>query len=131
LTTKMLASTVQFSNNKQTRTPQPPPATQPPVKGEVHGMMIRNGLPQKNKPPRKPADVFVLSGPNRMPNGLNPPAAPTRTVFPTPRKTPGPYSHQVGRCRNGYVCQRLRHLSTSPPHSDDAGSLNPFGSGAP
>src|SRR5206468_8818153 len=29
LTTKMLASTVQFSNNKQTTTPQPPPATPP------------------------------------------------------------------------------------------------------
>src|SRR3954452_9868594 len=53
LTTKMLASTVQFSNNKQTHNPttttHPHPGTPQSPTG-LSSLMIRRGLPEKTTP---------------------------------------------------------------------------------
>jgi hypothetical protein len=60
LTTKMLASTVQFSNNKHTHT-----TPNPPTPETLAGMGIRHE-PATEKTPRETSRLVVLSGPNRM-----------------------------------------------------------------
>src|SRR5438477_7283609 len=70
LTTKMLASTVQFSTNTQ---PQPHDRDNPPHRADV-------SRPNQDQPKQQPTQpepgprTIVLSGPNRVPTP--PPAAP-------------------------------------------------------
>src|SRR6478672_4889774 len=57
LTTKMLASTVQFSNNKQTRNPTTTHQTNPETLQQVSVTavwVVRHGLPEKTRPTRPP-----------------------------------------------------------------------------
>ena len=105
LTTKMLASTVQFSNNKQTRNPTTTHQTNPPQTVTVPShcisrlavWMVRHGLPEKTRPTRppnppppsrssrsrKPLRCLFLQDPTGC-RLKNPPAAPTTPIHTHP-----------------------------------------------
>jgi hypothetical protein len=110
LTTKMLASTVQFSTNNQPTTHSPTPATPPHQKGHhpvcetrpclaTTRTTVRHGL-------RKKQPTVVPSGPNRV---LNIPSQPHQPIIPTPRKA---CTRPAGRCQMK-TRQCLRHRA---PH---------------
>ena len=60
----------------------------------------------------------VVSGPNRMPDHPTPPA----TQLSTPHRGS---THQRMTRKDQGTSQCLRHMSTPPPHSDDAGHHDP------
>jgi hypothetical protein len=103
LTTKMLASTVQFSTNNQ-----PPPHHAPPDPNHPPGgTTVRDPAPARDNPPpphtgtRRP----VPSGPNSVPTT---PPRPPRSV-PPPRRTRGSTSGRPSR--------RPAELVSVPPSS--------------
>ena len=122
LTTKMLASTVQFSTNNQptTHSPTPNPAA-PPAVCETRPCLAPSRGITSDFGSETTTTRVVLSGPNRV---LTSATSRTRTPFPPPR---GGCTRKIsGRCRRP-TCQCLRHLSTPPPRSGGAGSMPPFG----
>ena len=115
LTTKMLASTVQFSNNTPptTHTHHPRPTNTTVSRTQFDGRWHRpetttppqGGTPSQQENPLTGGRV-VLSGPNRM---FPPPHHHRR--FPAPH--PHPKTRATGRTREtptgGVICQCLRH----------------------
>jgi len=108
LTTKMLASTVQFSNNNQTP-PPPEPHTQTstdqrPAKENFEQFGPRQQAGTERQTPHTPVQALVLSGPNRMLHATTNRTHHTR--FPHPG-TPGS-TRRMGRCP-----QRLTSVSAN------------------
>ena len=128
LATKMLASTVQFSNNKPTppRTPTPAPTT----KDEP---VCRPGQPGRNTKtrttPGKPKGNtgLVVSGPNSVPTNPRPPAVhvPTQSQHPTPEgdQTPGGAVLANEQAIQDPKSQRP-HMSTTTTHKAVKWPLN-------
>lgn len=122
LTTKMLASTVQFSTNDQptTHSPTPNPTTADGMRDQA---MPGNQPPPTGEAmaPKKTTTTVVPSGPNRVLSAL--PQPHQKEPFPPPQK--GSCTRSPGRCQ-GKTHQCLRHLSTPTRHTQVAGSIPPF-----
>jgi hypothetical protein len=148
LTTKMLASTVQFSNNKQTHNPTTTTHPQHPGKQSTGPckQFEWSGVACPKKPPHTPTNT-THKGPARQEdrgacsfrtqqgafNGLEPNQPhPTPPSTPTPRKPRGlPNGEAVlgmswGRCRPGMSASVSATEQTRPPHSDEPGSWTPL-----
>jgi hypothetical protein len=115
LTTKMLASTVQFSTNDQPTTPSPTPATPPHTRGDIR--YARPGhawQPTKqtfHKPPKKqPPTAAVPSGPNRV---LSASPSRTKTPFPPPPKEQLYQASQPLPRKNSPVSPPSEHPTTT------------------
>ena len=109
LTTKMLASTVQFSNNGQPHTHHRRHTAKPRQSRHKRG----KNHPETTSPP--------TSGGVLVPSGLN------RVFTARPSRTTRPSHHPQGGCTRRPAVARLtrqclRQLSTPPPHSGSAGS---------
>jgi len=145
LTTKMLASTVQFSNNKQTRNPttthQTNPTSQTPEGPDPCGCGMdgqarpaRKNPPHPGPPPSTPHRGLQARKPLRClffqdPTGCLIEKPTSRTHHPAPH--PGSLRDRTrGDNRplpvKKSVCQRLRLRAAPPPHSDGTGSLDPI-----
>jgi hypothetical protein len=126
LTTKMLASTVQFSTNDQPTTPsdntntgpRPLPRTIQPVCCRGRAWRKNNQPQDRGHPPPQSQKRVVLSGLNRV-LIIDHPAAPAAPFPPTPRRGPAVLGRS-GRCQKS-TRQCLRHMSTPPPHPGGAG----------
>ena len=141
LTTKMLASTVQFSTNDQptTTNPTPNPKTPTPHPQARHTrlqVVCETGHAWHTQPttthrpwhgqPKKqphPQTAVVPSGPNRVPIIPSQPHHPHRST-PTPHRKQAVLSPD-GRCQPK-THQCLRQMSTPPPHPGDAGPWTTF-----
>ena len=122
LTTKMLASTVQFSTNDQPTTRTAPHQTRRSA-GGMRGQAMPGRLPKpktSSQSPKKQPTV-VPSGPNRV---LCAPSQPhqDQPVPTTPKSSCTRKSRPLPRT-NSPVSPPL---STPPPQSGGAGSLHPF-----
>jgi hypothetical protein len=122
LTTKMLASTVQFSTNDQPTTPSDNTNT---TAHAVTGMLSRSCLAKKQ--PHKARGIRHQEPITVVPSGLNRVliivCQPHQTPVPPSRSTPermGSCTRFAGRCQL-ITRQCLRHMSTPPPHTGDAG----------
>jgi hypothetical protein len=120
LTTKMLASTVQFSTNDQPTTRSA--SHQQPHTGiryarPGHAWRRRNPHAPLTAPKKQP--TVVLSGPNRVLSASTQPHQENRSHHRSS------CTRHPGRCR-GKTGQCLRHLSTPTRHSRAAGSIPPF-----
>ena len=128
LTTKMLASTVQFSTNDQPTTHNPTPATPPPPHSRNRIRYARPGRAWKTHRGTRLKQASETTTPQscsfRTQQGAHrpPPAAPTRP-FPPPRRAAVLDHH--GRCQEK-TNQCLRHLSTPTRHTRTAGSIPAF-----
>jgi len=118
----MLASTVQFSNNKQKTSPTPPPTpnTTSPRRNHQHRSGIAASRPHKTTHTRNPhpqrwePPMPVLSGPNSAPTTHHPPRGPFQ-LTPTQGSRPTPPPPTEGRrCAS----RRTRHHTpSSEPNS--------------
>ena len=123
LTTKMLASTVQFSTNDQPTTHKPHTSTT-----TVDGMRDQAMPGRPPAPTRRARQVSERN--NQRLFFQDPTGCLTSFLSRTNRNR----SHHprvavlgaAGRCR-GKTCQCLRHLSTPTRHPQAAGSMPPFG----
>jgi hypothetical protein len=114
LTTKMLASTVQFSTNDQptTHSATPDPTTRRRYAAPGHAWQSN---PRSNNP-----WLFLQD-----PTGCHPPS-PSRTSPPVPTP-PQERCTRLNRPLPGKNSPVSPPSSTPPSHSDSAGSLPPFG----
>jgi hypothetical protein len=126
LTTKMLASTVQFSTNNH---PHPPNTTcNPPGQRPTRATVLCQSTddPSRTHPPPPGAIGFVLSGPNRVSAWAPPPAAPA--AFHSPTRRSGLYSPPAVA---GDDLPVSPPMSITPPHptggSDVPGRPSPAG----
>ena len=122
LTTKMLASTVQFSTNDQPTTPQPPTKPDNRRRYEEPGRAWKT---HRGTRLRQVSETTTPQGCSfRTQQGAYrlPPAAPTRP-FPPPRRA-AVLDHR-GRCQEK-TGQCLRHLSTPTRHTRTVGSIPAF-----
>jgi hypothetical protein len=106
LTTKMLASTMQFTTNNQPTTPQrhPPPATTPTRMRHQRQFAARPRLDRKPNPTHPRARV-VPSGPNRVPNTGH-----------QPHQPPPPHPSRPGKTRNRQGSTRTTGHNRPPTH---------------
>jgi hypothetical protein len=133
LTTKMLASTIQFSNNDQ---PQPPHPTHTPPHNKGTGSLWSKArlATKKQTPPQR--HLFFQD-----PTGCSspPPAAPTTPPHPPPHTRERPPPHNTGQHRLYYMVEPLPAMTSqclrqrAPHHPNrQCGLLHPItGPGAP
>jgi hypothetical protein len=123
LTTKMLASTVQFSTNDQPTTRTAPhqqhqPTGQHPV---CKAKPCLATIPHHTQETALKDNTQLFF---QDPTGCSP-SLPSRTKTTVPTTEAAVLGHP-SRCQEK-THQCLRHMSTPPPHSGSAGSIPPFG----
>lgn len=128
LTTKMLASTVQFSTNNQPTTHHPTPATPPPPTGQHPVCEARPCLATEPTPQRR--QQFQRNNPQQGlflqdPTGCYPPspAAPDPPFHTNPERSA--VQEEPSRCQKK-THQCLRHSSTPTRHPQVRGSIPAF-----